>query len=757
MGTLAAQAATGDIVSAKVTADGIYVDVAFSGFTASNLYDFHLTSVTNIFEGRTNVHYKPSSTTPSLTVFSPGFDSTGTSNWTSRTVYVVNSVRKAYPDHAQNQETEGGGNVTNRMLLAETVCVNDGAITMSMAANTYSNNNAVTGLSVVNNSTEPYYQSIANWTDVGWQQMTGTTFRVRAVGFSGSAKDGQPLALMRFIARDGTSTITNDQTEMKIDYTLPDPRPTAEYYADFTLASFVDHSNVRFDFIAFPHRGRTNEIFSTTWDTYTGMTPLPTSITNLSDKDNDYSTFIAVVEKINGVDADGRATNVALGSVNSAHYFKTITAAWNAVTASNNCCAPQTTHNTPGGGKVAILTTAVTGYVWTEGTLSAGAQSLAACWAETFTYPGNAPFIITNRVDSRNVGHRTKISGATLAWEDPAVPFNAIGALWFDRCNWNSSGSSAGIQSVTNVFLTWNNATNFGQGLRGVNNQDTAFRLVRGCNLNYLSADCLFYTWVGNERTLTNGASFSLHDAVTGSSAPQQQYGILYNNRLTFWTDNPSFSIGASHDVQKGVAIVQNIFERCATDHLPVVGLVSSGNNDGTNVLVWHNAFLGERVADVFSSQSETTTIWRKQCEMRNNIWDLCGFKKDTEAGGEDADRIGNWQPLQLVDGSGNIFTETTVNSAAAGFPPIFRGLYNSYPANTNNFNYAQFVNRAAYSGGAGGSGGGNYKTLSYAPGLQMMVDWVLPFDIEGNRRGKSDPVGPYSSASPRKGSGFFQ
>lgn len=74
-------------------------------------------------------------------------------------------------------------------------------------------------------------------------------------------------------------------------------------------------------------------------------------------------------------------------------------------------------------------------------------------------------------------------------------------------------------------------------------------------------------------------------------------------------------------------------------------------------------------------------------------------------------------------------------------------------PTVTNLIGYMRYIERKSNIGsGVPQAGGGNYRVHTDSPAHRMQFEWVLPYDIEGNARGASDPPGAYSSGNPKKG-----
>jgi hypothetical protein len=749
----------GSIRWVNVQTNGFMADVCVEGFNTNGTFEPFLT--TNVFGV-----VEPTANTPYLEFRSMGFSfpDGAYKTYAAERAYLTDLVRKIYPGQTTNQIVHEGTNAIFTVALSRPVFALDSNATFTAFSGNFATTNVATnslaasGLSAVTNLSAQQYgftKAIANWAWVHWLDATGTTVRVEVVGFHWSARDGQPLARLEISCTDESGDAVTNAAVWTTDFWVPDPWATGRYFTTFQLSSFTEFDQLRFDFRAVPFIGDTNSILDTTRNLY-GY-PRPSSVTNLCNPNATYNPYRAAVEPVGGSDANGRATNVTdWTQIRQDHYFKTPAAMWSAIAGTNNLV---NSRNTAGAGIGFIITTNTTNFEWSGGTISAGAASLAEAWAITMTAPGLPQAVITNRNSDRNVGHRTAFRNVSVATSDPAVPFFSGGALWFDQCRFDTPGTAL-IQSMTNVFLTHCAVTNMEQGLRAIASQNTAFGLLRGNNLDGLRDEMVFYTAISNFRPNTNRAGFLVNDYNTAIGAPTPEFGILYNNWFGGFADgNPAVSFGGACVITNGMAIVQNTFIKGSAAGAPLMGLFSSGNNPSTNILFWHNTVLGERIADVFSSASETATIWRNHISIKNNIIDLSGFKDDYEASAEDADRFGNRGVFYQTGCSGNMFVECRVNAAAGGFPTDFVGLYSHNPrsgGSTNIIAYARFVDRQAYDGsGTAAAGGGNYAMQSHSPGFGHTCEWLLPTDRRGLWRGRGDPPGAEASGNVGKG-GFF-
>jgi hypothetical protein len=742
-----AHAITGGITSVVIRPDGWSADVTFSNMMAGGTYAFGL-GTNNTIVGTEKLK---------LSVLSQGFTSSGTATTVRRAVYGTIQVRFATPNQAFNDETTnsladqiitGELWITNRIALSQYIFSGDSNITATITAGLYAQggntNLAVTDLAAINLSVAAYPEVVANWSWPGWNRETNATMRLRMVGFHGMAYGGQPLACVQFIVLDQHSVkVTNTVTAMAKDSTLPDPWPIGEYYSDFTQSAFTALDLLRCDFIAFPHIGTAP--FDTTLNTYAQPTPRPASITNLCDPNAAYSSIIAVVDPA-GNDTNGRATNTTPDKVVSGSYFLTIAKAANQIQASNNTYH---SHNDVGAGVIYVR---AGDYAWLGASSTYG--STPKCWIEVKPYPGDAQPVITSQSGNTDISDRIKITGLSFT---AGNVFSGTDALWLNQCNINTAASQFLVSC--NSWVTHCTIPQMAQGFRPFSaGQVTTSPLVRGNNLEGFNASVVCYTVLGNSKQTTNGGGqYALGFEISGFAIPKSNYGIVYDN---FWGGNKLinatfFSLNTATTMTNGCAIVNNVFEYCTNHAASGFDFGSVNAISYTNMIVWNNVCPGAKTTFAYNDIGSAAS-WKWLWSVRNNLFDNWNIKSDT-FGTPNAARVGNWPVLYGCGLSGNFMGEITGVGAPAQFLETFPGLSGWQNSATVANTYFRFVNNQSYEGTVNSwPGGGNYRVGNTGPQVNYGRGHVIPFDLEGNNRGAFDPPGPYASASPKKGAGFF-
>lgn len=742
--------ASGDYIGASIDATGWQLWLEFASMGTNGFFKNFGFATNNSISGNETVK---------LSVTSQGFDSTGTAKLYTRTLYGTKQIRFAYPSNTFPDTTSNNISTTVKIALSDFVYSGDSNIVVTLASGVYTNltvNSAVaTAMPVTNNSTRPYPLPVCNWTWPGYQRETNATMRLRAVGFAQTADGGQPLACMKFVVSDGTTTTTNTVGAMAIDRTLPDIYPTGEYFTDVTLSPFIPYAAggatglLRCNFHAYPRLGTTSTVLITT--DAAALSPSPCTITNLYDANYAYCNRIAVVDPAGNDTTGGRVTNVPPTSVNSAHYFATIRGAALQLTATNNLAAYG--HNDPGGG-IIYVRSGITN--WTGG---ANITSSPVAWTIVTPYPGDTVSNLTTQLSGQLVGrtmqlYQMKIGGAGNLFYDP----NGYN-IWINQCTIDSTSGNL-FRGPCLYSVTHSTVTNLTQGLCMVIGSMPT--LLRGNLVNDgVSYYTPVYTIIGNHQT-SNTLAYITIDGIGGQTGPYGNGAIIYNNSFNFRKVNDLINISTVTNIT-GCAIVQNVFECCTNmaSQLMAFGTSSSGKTI-TNVMFWNNVFTGQRM-DVCYNWSTVGSPNRTQVQLLNNIIDNYNCKTDSTAPNS-ADNTNNWEQIWAVGWNGNVIVNATnaaagggafMNTTAGGFTGM-NSIQNSPMLNIAN--YPQYINRLSFDPniGWGNVGEGNYRTTSTAPQLLIQTRWSLPFDHEGNNRGLLDPPGAYSSATPKKGGGFF-
>ena len=659
--------ATGDILSVAAIANGGFADITIEGLGTGGTYDLGLGAGNNPATGSPKVVF---------TVVSQGYtgDVLGT-----RTRAIYGTVRSRKPwsvsgDELTAQESASGGNVTVRVALSESIYDSDNnsggtggnsgvAPTVTIAAGFYTQggtpNNAVSNLTVTNNSTLAYPRVIGNWSRAVNYEKVGSTIRLGVAVFHGHAQSGQQVAAVKFIAADASG---NSQTVLKtaseIDETYGHPVDgdgekvlVIEHVADITLSSFTPSTANQgdvgtFNFIAYPFIGNGASVLDTagttsgsTAGTGTAAAPSPYygPLSFVCDPNGTYCQSFAVVDAANGNDGTGAVGVGTLDTGSPPASYATIGAAYTAVRSYNNS---NYSRNNCGGSTIYLRDNAggVNNFAWMGTTVTASTRPQCV-WILT-RYPGHSRdnVVIATQSGNRAAGELVKVVGVKITAESGSGIFDLNTATSYyviDQCEIDSATANRplvyriGVWSMTrclvkNLRAGW---TNYG----GVN---SSCMLCRGCTVDPAS------TFVGPNNSLTilgnlktNTTLWLLGGAFSAASGQPRKNNVIAYNRITASnTSGPIIIGGGDGNNNHGSAYAQNVLENC-NDASPALQ-IAADNTDTiyNNVLIFHNVVVGQRCSMCYNEYG-ARPYDRLNWFVKNNIADDYNIKGDTFAG----------------------------------------------------------------------------------------------------------------------------
>lgn len=242
--------ATGDITSPTIITETngmTYLALTFTGMANSGTFAFGM--------GTNN---DPSAAKVVLTVTSPSYDATGTAGTVTRTVYGTRVMRLAYPSDASNDVTTSGSDAVAHIALSDFIYAGE-TVTIAVAASLYTattnSNSLAGGTSVTNSSTNTHAKCVGRFVTVPYQRQTGD-FTVEFFGGHRSAKNGKPLACVKFIATDQHShTSTTLVTAMSLSAANASGIRLPVYAGTIDTSGFTDGDTITVNVEAYPWVG----------------------------------------------------------------------------------------------------------------------------------------------------------------------------------------------------------------------------------------------------------------------------------------------------------------------------------------------------------------------------------------------------------------------------------------------------------------------------------------------------------------------
>lgn len=581
--------------------------------------------------------------------------------------------------------------------------------------------------------------------------MTNSIQRVYAVGGGGQrpwpprpATLFKPLAALAFVAKDGHgNAVTSVVDNMTVDPTLQRRIRTARYQADLDLSGMSNRSPVRLDFVAWPHIGTSNSILDTRSDRFTGVTGLPTSLTNLWDPLQEYSSSVAIVDPA-GSDTTGTVTTP--GNVLShTNWFLTTAKAAQAIRTNN--AAHTWAHDDVGGG-IIYVRDGITN--WLGGSQSYGTNPLAQI--RIVNYPGHQP-TYTTVSGNQDISDRIQIEGINIGGSGSI--FSSINYLTMQSCVISNTGTALWATCPV-LWLIDCDVQHVSGGLRPFSTQNTRFH-IDGCNLNGFSGSLNPGTMIGSWHSYRAGASpFVLQQDTSAGQTASTDFFIWYNNEIVgLQQTSLSFWVGQNVSITNGGWIAQNVLS-INTNVVSAVYNFGGSSLAHANVVVWCCWIAGKRVAGWWYRDTGAIETLIEWISAIANYIENAGMKTDT-FGTADGVRTGNWPVMWGVGHRGNIHAnvDSTGAEAPASFYPEFFGLSSYHPlgAFTNSAQWAEAISPRSV-GSATVEGEGNFRIRSTSPLNRQLIipqDIPLPYDLDGMPRGIYDPPGPYRSGNARR------
>lgn len=735
----------GSLISASIETNGWIARLTFANMDTNGTWSTGFSS--------NNV---PTSSKLSVTVRSQGYNSSGSSVTTNRTLYGTYLLDQPYPNRSLKDTIVSGSDLITRISLSDYVYSGDSNIVINLSSGAYTasslGNLSASSFAASNISTQGMARVVGNWTYPGHSLITGSTARLRCFVAHRHYTSGQAVPVVRFSLTDGSATNSVDVYAVSKSE-LPDPVQVLEYIGDVPTTG-LSNGVVTANFKAFPFVGDSTSILDTSDGVNTEQSANYASQTYWLQRTGAIPGSIAVVSTT-GSDSTGVAVNVGnfvQGSPPAA--FATLGRAAQACATNNNT---QFGRNDTG---LSTVYMQAGNYAWTGFSGSYG--SVPATWLTVAPFPG----LSTNAVvftsagasgAQRHLGGLDKVTGCKWNLSD-AIVHDQFTATWIDGCEVNATGAQfVGASSGSSVwYFTHSYVSGLTQQLKQVGNSPLA--LIRGINLPNYYGTIFCRTAVGNLRT----NSVAPTSNTTIQSEIQSQYFpdnivIAFNKILGGTTSgNPMVSLRKFSGLTHGLIFSQNVIE--SVDSAGPLMLIAGDSQQAAtpviNAIITDNTFVGQRCNINYDDFGSVANPREKTVQLRN-LWQDHNIKTDDFVGNSgNGNRIGNWPDVHGVGSVGNVASEITGigvgNNNNLTFEPRFKGMYTYRPTigSTNPKGWEQFINLAAYNG-TNGIGSGNYLLASSSPirSLTTSVPYMLPYDIDGSPRTASSPAGAFSDA----------
>lgn len=754
--------AAGDILSATVLANGWQLELVIDDFVDGGSYDLGVGP-----KGELGTDDYPAQV-KMLVQSANGYDANGDPAQLVRTIYATKEVRKAYPNQADIDEVESGGDLTIKLALSDYIYTGDTITSCVVLAGTYTDdgaggssnpNNETTVGTRTNNSTLAVPKVVGNWSWPGYSIVrSGESLTLRCVVAHGEIQDfrGDFVACVEFTVEDeSTNTVTKKTSTPIISSGLGDAKPIVEYVAEFTWSdlSTLDAGEIlTCDFKAYPFVGGASSILDTSDGVHTGLTPKYTSQYHFKDSAGVEPTFYAVCDATNGDDGTGVAS-ATLSAAEAAPYQTIKNAIKGIIQLQRN--APYNMPENVQGGLIYLREGTYTDlYIFTNH----DDVNLAKYRTIIKPHPDETGACIIDPSTSQQVlCHRLLIEGCTVR-RSGANNYRVIGGrfaeldCWFKDCTISNTAATEDnlhwFSGSENCRLHFTGCAIDNARVYDASISNQTMALVRGCSGDNVIGFGTPRTFIGNNlgvQTSPSAPSAAFMELTSVSAGVNDDGCFIAFNRCYNLASVISFgdwTAGYSH----GMAIIQNVFEHVATAG---VMAFSTAEVNLTNVIFINNTLVGHKYNGCYLDDG-TTNYDKALWFLKNNLFDDYNIKTDIFA--TSGNLIGNWPAVFGVAYYANIFADTTgsgapnqfSNTDSGGFPGVFcreGGL------NPIDLDYAENASQTGT-----GDGNGDYHINQDSAALGIVSKQPVRFDLAGVQRqyinGASGPY-EYSSLSP--------
>lgn len=711
----------GEVSSVIVDKEGWNIYVTLAGFKKGGQYEL-------------NAEQKPKVT---VKVFSEGYNTQGKKIVVERQLIATSVIRKTYPQHTQLEEIETNSGLVVALALNKPVYNDDkkgGAGTsgknpvITFQRGWYVDNGAggsgkaakPTTITAKNESALDYPKVVGDW---AWpaRETVSSDITLETVFFHASAKNQKPVALVKYFLSNQRGQ--QGQTASVRNLTISSRQPKNHvlvYSAKLKTQSFQSGDTLKARFIAYPWIGDQNSIFDSQKQSDNSERSYDDQIYYYVSNQNKQQS-IAYVDGL-GDDSTGLVSEQGQSSSAKNHPFKTIAGAIDGLVAFNllNYGRADVSNS------VIYLTEGK--HQWIDGNVRTMQQGNSYL---TITKPNNAKkelVIITSsgKNNKLSVPH-IKLSDITLSRE--VTPKSAAfmtgseqQSLWVDHCTIDGKGHKGPMFYKFGKVSFTNNEIKNALNVFSYSVTKQVAALVRD-NTIQASGTIHPYNVIGNTIYDTR----LMRDDVN-PNIPSFDNGIItYNQFLDL--SNFAYNFAATKNIDHGIAIVQNVFERAKPGPSPLLQISGDSSLTTTNhVLVWHNTLVGQR-SNLFYNDVGSQPYRQQNMSVVGNIMNEFNIKSDLffhPKEGQNNARIGNWEALYGSGFYGNVsHTGATSNS----FEHEFFGLdsiWNEDPL---------FEHDASFDTG-NGQGKGNYQIKPGSPAEGLMNrNQVLPYDLNGVSR----------------------
>lgn len=447
--TLPARAAL-DITGASIESNGEFIRIFVSNCNTNGAFDYgYGTNASSFSKVRFRFTVPSSGTGGNITEY---FTGTKTLNY-------------AWPFQS-NQWVEATGalpvplndGVMIRAAMSKRVTISDTGGLLDVDANWYSNNTAVVGMTITNNSLLTYgsLRPITMWRSIPWQ-LAGSNVLLKVVARTYFAETNPAYSVDLWANSGAVNTPTQTIYQPFIYPDAGDPVPVQEYGQVLNYGVFAQGATVTNHFTVKERRG--TNVFSTITSPFGPDHPDYAPLISFCDKSNRWPYVVALVDATNGTTAGVAVTNWSTATNGSTPAFATIAQAKHAAGLTNNAVNGTNSYSQC---FIMFANSNAQQYAWMGGE-TPGTRGASTTWTHYMPLPGlnktnvQIGFNTGGAVGQRNI--KDHIKGVFVSWSSSgALSGNGNGHMWMDDCliGTNSNSGTGIFSSTTNAFFTYN-------------------------------------------------------------------------------------------------------------------------------------------------------------------------------------------------------------------------------------------------------------------------------------------------------------
>ncbi len=582
--------------------------------------------------------FAPTSSPEIFTVSRPGYDVTGAAVTVADDLICMARLRQAYPSQAS--------------LTADQVVMSD----FVFSGDTIS--------SVTNNSTRVAPLPIPRWLNRDREICKGNTYRAMLSVVHAYARSGKPVAAVKFIATDGSTTVQQIVTAMSLASYSASGFSVPHYAADLDMTGFANGATITIDAIIYPWVGLAFQA-SVHADTY--PSPNFTTLRALCDRTGAYGTAYAYVDVTLG--NDGTAVTSATPATAAALPYATLAAAATAIKAFNNA---NYARNFGDGGIIRLVagTHILSAAIRTPGStngwpLTIEAADPSARLTTILQDRGSTlASSLPNQTVFRNMTFKRSGAGSFTFLDNASASLTFSNVMAFENCHFDANGTAAynGWIYKTGLCYYINCTQNGPVGQAGITGVVCKATAALGCNGAFAGSSTTYAVLGSNIQN--SGSMFT--QMVATAALPAGAGQMAGWSQLTITVDGLKAVVTTDPIGPRGFALVGCVLEMTGGVTGPVLSITADNIvTAAENVLIICCTAVGAR--SNFGYQDTGSTTIPKMIYHRFCSHDEYNMKSDVF--GTNGNLVGNWPVVFKAGARAN--TSRRGDSNAGSVPTV--------------------------------------------------------------------------------------